>query len=380
MTDGESLKIVHVARAPAGGIFRHMLDLARGQAARGHRVGVVVDSRTGGTRADAALAAIAPGLALGVRRIAMHRELSPADVFGLYRVSRHVRALDVDVLHGHGAKGGAFARLSAAGRRVIRTYTPHGGSLHYGPRTPRGAVYASLERMLMRRTNLLLFESAFARDTYRAFVGAPPAIVRVVHNGVADDDFQEIAPARDATDIVFIGELRRLKGADVVIDAIAQLRTAGRSLDATIIGEGEESGALRDQVGRLGLSGEVRFLGHVPAREAFSLGRLLVVPSRGESLPYVVIEAAAAGIPMLTTNVGGIPEIFGPLASRLVPPDDPAALAKAMAAALERPSALRADADALREHVRASFSQSSMVESVLAAYRDAIQARFNQAH
>jgi glycosyltransferase involved in cell wall biosynthesis len=380
MAGHDSLKIVHVARAPAGGIFRHLLDLARGQAARGHRIGIIVDSRTGGARANTALDALAPELALGVTRIAIRRELGPSDIFALNRVSHRIKQLDIDVLHGHGAKGGAFARLSTAGRPIVRAYTPHGGSLHYGARTPRGIVYASLERALMRRTDLLLFESAFARDTYRAIVGTPRAIARVVHNGVTDTEFDPVTPTRDATDLVFVGELRHLKGADVLIEAIAHLGRAGRVVSATIIGEGDESNALRAQVGRLGLTGEVRFLGHVPARRAFSLGRLLVVPSRGESLPYVVIEAAAAGIPMLATNVGGVSEIFGPHASRLVPPDNPSALAEAIAEALQNPITLRADTSALREHVRASFSQNSMVDGVLSAYREALAARFGHIH
>ena len=62
---------------------------------------------------------------------------------------------------------------------------------------------------------------------------------------------------------------------------------------------------------------------------------MLVVPSRAESLPYIVLEAAAAGLPIIATNVGGIPEIFGPDAGDLVPPGDPAALADAIAAALQ---------------------------------------------
>jgi glycosyltransferase involved in cell wall biosynthesis len=375
MSDDASLSIVHVARAPVGGIFRHILDLARGQVARGHRVGLIIDSRTGGARAEGALASIAPELALGVSRIAMGRELAPSDVFGLYRVSRCVRKLDVDVVHGHGAKGGAFARLSSAGRPIIRAYTPHGGSLHYGPRTLRGLLYASLERVLMRRTDLLLFESFFARDTYQAIVGMAPAIAHVVHNGVGRAEFDGITPAHDATDIVYVGELRRLKGPDLLIDALAHLCQSGRPVSATIVGEGDASDALRAQIAQLGLLDLVRFVGHVRARLAFSLGRLLVVPSRGESLPYVVIEAAAAGVPMLATRVGGIPEIFGPQACRLVPPEDPVALAKAIAAVLDKPAAARADADALRERVRAAFSQNSMVEGVLAAYREAIAAK-----
>jgi hypothetical protein len=77
MPDLNSLRIVHVTRTPVGGIFRHILDLARGQAARGHQVGIVCDSTTGGDRADVALAAIAPDMKLGIKRLAMQRELGP---------------------------------------------------------------------------------------------------------------------------------------------------------------------------------------------------------------------------------------------------------------------------------------------------------------
>ncbi|MGP0091654.1 MAG: glycosyltransferase, partial [Xanthobacteraceae bacterium] len=95
-------------------------------------------------------------------------------------------------------------------------------------------------------------------------------------------------------------------------------------------------------------------------------------PSRGDSLPYVVIEAAAAGVPMLATRVGGIPEVFGPRASHLVAPENPPAIAAAIAAALEDPRALRAGAEGLRERVRELFSQDAMVEGVLEAYGQAL--------
>ena len=85
-----TLKIVHVTRTPVGGIFRHILDVARGQAARGHHVGIVCDSTTGGARAEAALAAIAPQMKLGVSRFAMPREIGPGDVTGFRAVSRHL--------------------------------------------------------------------------------------------------------------------------------------------------------------------------------------------------------------------------------------------------------------------------------------------------
>ena len=378
MPDLKTLRIVHVTRTPVGGIFRHILDVASGQAARGHNVGIVCDSTTGGARAEAALAAIAPQMKLGVSRFAMQRELGPADVTGFVHVSRHLASLNPDVLHGHGAKGGAFVRLMSA-PAAIRVYTPHGGSLHYGRHTLRGIVYGAIERLLSLRTELFLFESAFARKAYEAMVGAPRGIVRVVPNGISAAEMSPVAPEPGAANLLSVGEFRHIKGTDVLIDALAELHRSGRRVSLAIAGDGEESQALRDQVARLGLTDTVRFLGHTPARQAFAHGRLLVVPSRADSLPYVVIEAGGAGIPIIASRVGGLPELLGPDAN-MVPPEDPARLARAIASALDDPAGMRLGADRLRESVRTLFSQDAMVEGVLAGYGEAIKAKFMHSH
>ncbi len=365
------LRILHAVRAPVGGIIRHILDLANGQAERGHEVGIIADSLTGGPRADAALSEIAPRLALGMHRIAVHREPHPLDLLSYAKLSRLIRKLNPDVLHGHGAKAGAFMRARRHGPRKIRVYTPHGGSLHYPLSTRKGMFYSRLERALMNRTELFLFESAFARNTYQRTIGIPKGLVRCVFNGVTAKEFEPLATAEDATDVVYVGEFRHIKGADIVVDAIARLRAGGRPVTLTLGGDGEEMQALRAQCERLGLGSAVRFLGHVPARAGFSKGRLLVVPSRGNSMPYVVIEAAAAGIPILAAKVGGIPEILGPDHPNLVPSDNVPALADAIAAAIDNPFGMRDRARALRERVQEHFSQTAMVEGILTSYADA---------
>jgi glycosyltransferase involved in cell wall biosynthesis len=118
----------------------------------------------------------------------------------------------------------------------------------------------------------------------------------------------------------------------------------------------------------------VRFIGHVKSRYGFSKGRLLIIPSRGDSMPYVVIEAAAAAIPMIAANVGGIPEIFGPHSEALFAPGSGHAIAEAIMTALDNPDAAQARAKALRERIFLHFSQEAMVEGVLAGYRDAFAA------
>ena len=375
-TSEQPLRILHVVRAPVGGIFRHILDLANGQADRGHHVGIVADSLTGGARAEAALAEIAPRLKLGVRRVAIHREPHPGDILIWARIMYLIWRLKPDAVHGHGAKAGAFIRMKARSKRSIRVYTPHGGSLHYPLNTWKGAVYSRLERVLMNSTDLFLFESDFARNTYQRTIGTPTrGLVRCVFNGVTADEFDPVVLAPDATDLIYVGEFRHIKGADLLIDAVARLRADGKPVTLTLAGDGEEIGSLEAQVRKHRLAEAVRFIGHVKARYGFSKGRLLVVPSRGDSMPYVVIEAAAAGIPMIAANVGGIPEIFGTHADALFAANAVGAMADAIETALDDPAAALARAKSLRERIFMHFSQNAMVEGVLAGYRDAFAER-----
>jgi glycosyltransferase involved in cell wall biosynthesis len=231
--------------------------------------------------------------------------------------------------------------------------------------------------MLRRRTDLFLFESQYGCDTFAAKIGDPGAgaLVRVVHNGVADAEFLPVIPAADATDLVFVGELRKLKGVDVLIEAVASLARDGRSLTATIVGEGADRAAFEAAAAAHNLTGAVRFVGAKPARAAFALGRLLVVPSRAESLPYIVLEAGAAGLPIIATDVGGIPEIFGPDAGELVPPGDPAALAKAIAHAMQDRGGRHSASLRLKSRLRASFSVDAMTDAVIDGYRAALARR-----
>ncbi len=368
------LNILHVFRAPVGGLFRHVLDLTREQIARGHRVGLIADLRTGGARANDVLQKLQPSLALGLSRIAMRRHVAPSDAFALAHVMRRAAQTQADVVHGHGAKGGAFARMTFANKRAVRAYTPHGGSLLFGHDTLPGKFYLTTERLLMLRGDLFLFESAYSAERFHSMIGDPHGLVRIVHNGVLRTEFEPLVTRPDATDLIYLGELRMLKGIDVLLDAIARLRGDGRGVTATLVGDGPDRELLHAQAERLGLSGAVRFMPPMPAREALTLGRVMVVPSRFESLPYVVLEAAAAAKPLITTRVGGIPEIYGPLSNTLIPSDDSAALAGAIAQAIDRPDAMAEIAGMLRERVQASFSVDRMAEGVLTAYQGALEA------
>lgn len=146
----------------------------------------------------------------------MSRNIGTLDRLAVRHVAARALETKADILHGHGAKGGAYARLAPA--EAIKAYTPHGGSLHYRRLSPLGLLYLNLERRLSRRTQLFLFESEFSLNAYRRKVGKPRALACVVHNGIRPEELEPITPAPDAADVVFVGELRKLKGVDLLID------------------------------------------------------------------------------------------------------------------------------------------------------------------
>lgn len=356
-----------------------MCDLAIEQARRGHAVGVVCEAGGGDRLTGARLAALGPHLALGLFRTPMSRHLGFSDVSAYVAIRAYAAGLDVDVMHGHGAKGGAHARLAAqalkrAGRTVVACYTPHGGSLHYHPASLLGRIYMRLEQHLARFTDALIFESAYAQGRYETQIGRPTCPARVIANGLGAEDFAAATPDAEAADILFVGELRMLKGVDVLLRALARVRQT-RPVRAVIVGDGPDAASFKAQSTALGLDDAVAFREPMQAREAFRLGRALVVPSRAESLPYIVLEAAGAGLPILASNVGGIPEIVAGSDTALLPAGNDAALAHAMLALLDDPAAAADRAARLRQAVGARFTVAAMTEAVLDVYQSVAPAR-----
>ncbi len=364
-------RVLHCFRAPVGGLFRHVRDLARGQVELGLDVGLLCDATTGGAHAETQLDALGRICALGVKRLPMQRGPHPSDVAVLRSAAVRCRELHPDIIHGHGAKGGAYARLVGARLGVPAIYTPHGGTLHYGTTTPLGISYLLMERALRSRTDGYVFESQFSAREFAAKVGCPGAPQRVVHNGIPDAELAAPACSRAQPDkdFVFVGELRRLKGIETLIDAITQV-CRQRDVTVLIAGAGPDASRFEAQVERLNLSTSVEFVPPVyPAIRAFTQGRCVVVPSWQESLPYVVLEAAGAGIPLLATRVGGIPEIFGSLSENLIAPRDPRALADAMLAVLDDPAGTQRNARLLQDRVARHFRSDAMVRSTCDFYR-----------
>ncbi len=227
---------------------------------------------------------------------------------------RLIDELKPDVMHGHGAKAGAFVRLRRRSDDTIRILPPHGGSLHYPLHTLKGEFYARLERTLMDATDLFLFESALCPRHLSTHRRHAKGVVHCVFNGVTPEEFEPVVLADDATDLAYVGEFRHIKArisAGRCSGPTAQ-KAAGRFTSSRSAATVRDGGVKAQVVNARPLE---RHPFHRTRQGALRLlqGAAAGRPLARDSMPYVVIEAGAAGIPMIAACVGGIPEIFGPV-------------------------------------------------------------------
>ena len=371
------LRILQVLRAPVGGLFRHVYDLTEELARRGHLIGVVADSLTSDAMTGQRLRALAPSIALGTYYFPMPRTIGWGDVTTPFAVRALAGKLDIEVLHGHGSKGGVHARLARFGRRDrVALNTPHGGVLNYKPNTAVGNMFRSVEHMIGSITDAYIFESAYAKEAFHRLIGAPPCEEAVIHNGLAANEFDPLPCDENAHDFVFVGEFREAKGIRYLIDALIDVKAAdGRPATMAMAGSGPEFEQTKARIAALGLTDRIELLGVRPVREALARGKCLVVASLAESLPYVILEGASADRPVLSTSVGGIAEIFGPTSASLFPPADTEALRVAMQRFMDDPAAARAEAKVRLDYIRPRFTITHMADQIEALYREVLARR-----
>lgn len=341
--DGPPLRIIHCFRSPVGGVFRHVRDLIEEHVKQGHKVGIVCDSSTGGAHEERLFAQIAPMLELGLTRLPIKRSISPGDLWALVKSYNHIKSLRPDILHGHSAKGGALARLIGSllrvnKYRVARLYSPHGGSLHYDRKSLKGQLFLRIERFQEHFTDALCFVCNFEQETYETKVGKPRTRTAMIYNGVQESEFETVPTREGAARFLYIGMLRDLKGPDVFIKAFAKMeRSIGQPMSGVIVGDGPDRDKYADMIAKAGLSQRISMHAAMPARQAFALATTVVVPSRAEAMPYIVLEALAAGKTVIASHIGGIAEVLGEDSEALVPAGDADALAKIMVKDAESP-------------------------------------------
>ncbi|MBY5411166.1 glycosyltransferase family 4 protein [Rhizobium leguminosarum] len=373
----QPLRILHCFRSPVGGIFRHVRDLVEEHSKAGHDIGILCDSSTGGEYEDSLFDDIRPYLSLGLTRVPIRRSISPSDIATMWDTYKKIKSLRPDVLHGHGAKGGVLARLAGSALRVnryrvARLYTAHGGSLHYSRSSFSGQFVLRMERLQEYFTDALVFICEYERDTYARKVGRPRTKTRLIYNGIGERDFEPIPTRSDAAHFIYVGMLRDLKGPDLFVDAFAKTeRLLGRPLSALMIGDGPDRDRYREMMVERGLGKRIGMLPAMRVHEAFSMAQNLVVPSRAEAMPYIVLEGLGAGKTIIASRVGGIPEVLGADSAALVEPGNSDDLARVMAETLSTPD-WHARTMPKPEAVKAVFSSAVMARDVLKLYHELV--------
>jgi len=354
--------MIVIARLNIGGPASHVVLLAEGLARRGYEVDLVcgaVPGDEGDMTYYATARGIRPHIVPGLQR-APHPLHDLRALVGLIRWMRTRRPA---VVHTHTAKAGFVGRWAAriAGVETI-VHTYHGHVFHsYFGRT-KTAIFRWLECRTAAITDAVITLSEGLRDDvagrYRV---VPPDRVHVIPLGLdlSSPDGVGAAAIRDQHGIVpgapwigIIGRLVAVKNHDLFLRAARRVRDHLPEARFLIVGDGELRGRLERLAHDLGLGAAVRFTGWI--RDVTPLYRaldLVVISSRNEGTPVSLIEALAAGCPVVATDVGGVADLLrAGRWGRLVPSEDEEGLARAMIAALRRPPDMATVSPEVRRH------------------------------
>ncbi|MDZ4168507.1 MAG: glycosyltransferase family 4 protein [Coriobacteriia bacterium] len=320
--------------------------------------------------------------------------LSPSNLIGTAgRVREIVEQNGYDIVHVHTPIAAfvtrfALRKLPAKTRPAI-IYTAHGFHFYPGQNPVIAAGYRSMERAAARWTDLLVTINEVDFDAARRFGTIEPDRVRLIPGiGVDIEDFspeasdtdasrelrRELDVSDDAFVLLMVAEFGRVKRHAHLVDALTRV-TSGRVV-VVFVGEGPLQDRIRKQVVARHIKERVRFAGYrhdVPALLAASNALILV--SEREGLPRAVLEAMAAGRPILGTATRGITDAVGEDSGWIAPKNDALALARLIDAAADNPDDVRARGIAARQRVESRFALSSIISAYEGLYDEALLSR-----
>ncbi|GIK10696.1 MAG: glycosyl transferase [Anaerolineaceae bacterium] len=349
------------------------------------------------TRFPAGTAALA-GLERGaVTREALRLGL-PVHVLGsrktdpriLSRLVRLIRSEGYQALDSQNIQSKVFASLAASLTRAALVSTINSWYANeHGKASLKGKIYTAVE--LATNWNLSLYIAVSERDRQNLLrARIPEDDIALIYNAVdaaqpppADRGFlrREFNLPTDSTVCLAVGRLVRVKGYDVLVEAIKQAASHMSNIVCVIVGEGEAHEELTRQIHEAGLDGRVILAGYLPREtiaSALASCDVFAMPSRYEGTPIAVLEAAAMACPILASDAGGIPELVANEEhALLVQPEDPSALAQGLIRlGADRAFARRLGENAQRR-VREKFSLEAQVAATMDVYRKA-WAKFNR--
>jgi len=311
------------------------------------------------------------------------------DSRALLKLIRIARAFKPDVVHTHTAKAGFIGRQAALAVRprpaIVHTYHGHVLEGYFGAAKSR--LYLELERALARVSDRLIGVSEATVDDLVRLGVAPRERFSVLplgldlgplaepdDGGLGERTRGELGVAPEEVLLVFVGRVVPIKRLDVLLPALAQASGPGPRLRLALVGDGEERPGLEALAGELGIEHDVLFLGYRrELRPLFAAADVAVLSSDNEGTPVSLIEAGAAGLPAVATDVGGVGEVVGEQQTGiLVPPGDPAALAGALRQMADDPERRRTYGRAARSRVTERYGAARLIGDVDALYRELV--------
>jgi glycosyltransferase involved in cell wall biosynthesis len=315
--------------------------------------------------------------AAGVRFVELEhvrRPISPLrDLRGLLELTALARRERPHIVHVNSAKAGALGRLAGWLARVpIRIYTVHGWAFT-AHRGASSVVYRWAERALRPLTTTTICVAESERRAGLEAGTCDEATTVVIRNGVELPSAGAVEPRSGPHRLVTVGRLQAPKDPITLLRALSEL---GRPAEAVIVGDGPDRPAVESEVRRLGLQTAVRLTGERDdVAELLAEADLFVLSTRSEGLPLSILEAMAAGLPVVASDVGGVPElVVDGETGFLVPPGDPHALAAAIERLLDDPDLRRRLGAAGRLRVSEHFDLASARRAHLDLYRTLLAA------
>lgn len=372
-------KVLIVIEAAGGGTGRHVIELAAGLLNCGSQVHLIWSD----LRADDAFRhGVAALYGLHARQVPMRREPHWSDLTCLMDIRHYIeRHGPFDVVHAHSSKAGALARIAAAGCGAARVYTPHAmrtmdPTLHPVVRQ----IYRMIEVSLARTAcDAIIAVSEFERRHVIA-QGVPADQVYVVANGIPQPPQVDRAGVRASLGIAsnemsigFIGRLVPQKAPERFVAAIARLaeRIPYRCMRGLVVGSGPLQKEVHAQAQQAGIEPKMIWVTERPGPEVLPAFDVLVMPSRYEGMPYVLLEALATGVPVVATDVGGVAEtIEDRVTGFVVPQHEPDALVDRLVLLAANPT-LRASMSEAAFRKSLEMSLERMVLRTLQVYRAA---------
>jgi glycosyltransferase involved in cell wall biosynthesis len=360
-----SLRILLVVDSlEVGGAERHVADLATALQAAGHLA--VVACAAGGPLADELRAENIPVRVLTGRNVKRRVGLNFA-----WKLRRLLRKEEFDLIHAHLYAAGIASTLATVHTACARVVTVHSEGVWQGrvARTISGRVYRAADAVVAVSDPIAVQLRLRHRVELQRTVVIPNGLYRPIPSQYQPDR----ASSRRGLVIGVVSRLCRDKGVDVLLEAMVWVRCRHPDVRTVVVGDGPDRESLQQRARELGLRGRITFLGCVPAaRSLLSSLDLLVVPSRTEGSPLIVLEAMNAGVPVIASRVGGIPhQIRHGVDGLLVPAENPRALADAIDRLIRNPSLTSALATAGKRRVTASFSYQDMLDGISRVYAEA---------